>query len=310
MNNPNRRGYSGITGETNPSYSSTSIFVIAIVVGSILILALLIPTLVFSVRAANKELTAPVPPPPCDIKIPVYPDASVLTPAPVTGAPIALVTGVSRGIGRATAEQLKSLGYFVIGTSRQPAGPFVLPRYIPPSAPNVDVLLPFDLQDVSTFPAFLTALDATLAGPGGGRPLSAIVLNSGRFYYGSFPGTLLKEYGVTPYNNDPFPPGPGAWANYTDASNLISTNPSILLTELITWPSFNVSLPYRINSLALPRVVVVASAVAFTRGNSYTSAYFKKALREQIDSLRAEIININPTVFGSIFITCIHPSVI
>jgi len=270
----------------------------------------LVPTLVFSILSWQKTLSPPASPPPCEIGIPLYPNSSILVPGPVVGQPIALVTGASRGIGRATAELFKSLGYFVIGTSRAPAGPFTFPRYIPPSAPNVDVMLPFDQENPATFAAFLFALDTVLAGPGGNRPLSAIVLNVGRFYYGTFAGTLLKEYGITPYNNDPFPPGPGAWAAYNAEVELVSTNPTILLTQLLTWPPLNASLTTRINPLAgIPRIVTITSAESFLRTTPFVSAYMKKALRAQIDSLRVELDAISPA-FSALPITQIHPSAI
>jgi hypothetical protein len=205
----------------------------------------------------------------------------------------------------------KSLGYFVIGTSREPDGPYTYPRYIPPSRPNVDIMLQYDQSNPATFAPFLFALDTVLAGPGGNRPLSAIVLNVARFYFGTFAGTLLKEYGITPYNNDPFPPGPGAWAAYNAEVELISTNPTILLTQLLTWPPLNASLTARINPLAgEPRVVTVTSSEAFLRTTPFVSGYLKAALRAQIDALRVELDVINPAVFGAIPITQIHPSAI
>src|SRR5262249_59726649 len=64
---------------------------------------------------------------------------------------LAVITGASRGNGRAIAEALATLGAKVIGTSRNPA---TVPN--PPSFP----LLKLDIADpasVAAFPALLTA---------------------------------------------------------------------------------------------------------------------------------------------------------
>jgi NAD(P)-dependent dehydrogenase (short-subunit alcohol dehydrogenase family) len=87
---------------------------------------------------------------------------------------LAIVTGASRGIGRATAEALIAKGVDVIGTSRDPQN---VPN--PPSFP----LLPLDVSDPATFELFIGALFQQPAFQARGA-VDILINNAGRFIFG------------------------------------------------------------------------------------------------------------------------------
>src|SRR5215472_12429821 len=87
---------------------------------------------------------------------------------------LALVTGASRGNGRAIAEALTSLGVDVIGTSRDPAD---VPN--PPAYP----LLALDITDPGSVFAFVATLQAHPLFQQHGR-VDILVNNGGRFVLG------------------------------------------------------------------------------------------------------------------------------
>jgi NAD(P)-dependent dehydrogenase (short-subunit alcohol dehydrogenase family) len=87
---------------------------------------------------------------------------------------LAVVTGASRGNGRAIAEALTSLGVDVIGTSRDPAG---VPN--PPAYP----LLALDITDPGSVFAFVAALQAHPLFQQHGQ-VDILVNNAGRFVLG------------------------------------------------------------------------------------------------------------------------------
>lgn len=105
---------------------------------------------------------------------PVYFPRDAFAPQVDLTGKLAVVTGASRGNGRAIGEALASLGVDVVGTSRNPAG---VPN--PPAFP----LLKLDVADatsVGTFPARLTATPAF-------RRRGAVDIlanNAGRFVFG------------------------------------------------------------------------------------------------------------------------------
>lgn len=87
---------------------------------------------------------------------------------------LAIVTGASRGIGRATAEALIAKGVNVIGTSRDPQ---IVPN--PPSFP----LLPLDVSDPTTIEPFIGALFQQPAFQQRGA-VDILINNAGRFIFG------------------------------------------------------------------------------------------------------------------------------
>ncbi len=95
---------------------------------------------------------------------------------------LAIITGASRGIGRATAEALIEKGVNVIGTSRDPQN---VPN--PPSFP----LLPLDVSDPTTIQPFIGALFQQPAFQQRGA-VDILINNAGRFIFGQivpFPPT-------------------------------------------------------------------------------------------------------------------------
>ena len=116
--------------------------------------------------------------------VPVYFPRSPFTPdIPDLSGKLAVVTGASRGNGRAVGDALMALGATVVGTSRNPAG---VPN--PPAFP----LVKLDVADpvsVGTFPARLAATAAF-------RQRGAVDIlanNAGRFVFGEIipsPGDL------------------------------------------------------------------------------------------------------------------------
>src|SRR4051794_21504116 len=113
-------------------------------------------------------------------------------PAPVAAVDIAgtlaIVTGASRGNGRAIGEALANANVDVIGTSRNPAG---VPN--PPAFP----LVPLDVADplsVATFPVRLAATPLVRKHRG---IVNILANNAGRFVLGEIvprPGTTLPFY--------------------------------------------------------------------------------------------------------------------
>jgi NAD(P)-dependent dehydrogenase (short-subunit alcohol dehydrogenase family) len=93
-------------------------------------------------------------------------------------SPVVVITGVSSGIGRATAEKFSSLGYQVFGTVRKVAST--------PPIPGV-VLVPMDVRDgVSVDAAIQSVMDST------GR-IDILINNAGVSVVGAIEETSIEE---------------------------------------------------------------------------------------------------------------------
>ncbi|MEM1435874.1 MAG: SDR family NAD(P)-dependent oxidoreductase [Pseudomonadota bacterium] len=101
---------------------------------------------------------------------------------------LAVVTGASRGIGRATAEALIAKGVSVIGTSRDPAS-----VANPPGFP----LLPLDVSDPTSYQPFIGALVQQPAFLARGS-IDILINNAGRFIFGQIvplpPTDFVADY--------------------------------------------------------------------------------------------------------------------
>jgi len=235
----------------------------------------------------------------CEIPIPALPDFDESKPVKIQEEKWALVTGVSRGNGRATAEKLHSLGYTVIGTFRGDTvdGPYDWPKFKPAKQPAIDYLLNLDISktdpnDDSTdsVKTFCSNLKTLL----NGKKVSVIVPSALRLFLGSIKGTYDNAVGNYPYDFSPplyLPPDPAALDRYKLAQDLAGYDQSSLIQKLLfTLADDQTPL------FAMPdvRVVPIISDVAFNRYISTLAPYSagKRATRNGIDILRAEIANL------------------
>ena len=108
----------------------------------------------------------------------IYP-AYALPPRNRSGGKNIVITGASRGIGRATALELLTTGANVWGTSRTPAAYPAISEY---------PLLTLDLEDPASIGSFVPAIGAATGGH-----VDVLINNAGRFVFGS----------TTPLSADP-----------------------------------------------------------------------------------------------------------
>jgi NAD(P)-dependent dehydrogenase (short-subunit alcohol dehydrogenase family) len=101
----------------------------------------------------------------------------------------AVITGASRGIGRAVAEELVARGVSVIGTSRDPSG---VPD--PPTFP----LLQLDITDAASVTGFFIALSSHPLFIARGK-LDILINNAGRYVFGGIVPTPATTEGLQFY---------------------------------------------------------------------------------------------------------------
>jgi NAD(P)-dependent dehydrogenase (short-subunit alcohol dehydrogenase family) len=93
---------------------------------------------------------------------------------------IAVITGASRGIGRATAEELVSLGVKVVGTSRNPKRV--------PNPPTTYPLFELDIADANSVKCFADDVKSRL------KKVDILINNAGRFVLGN----IVPPKGTSP----------------------------------------------------------------------------------------------------------------
>jgi NAD(P)-dependent dehydrogenase (short-subunit alcohol dehydrogenase family) len=315
-----RRGYENLDGSGMSAGA-----VAAVATGVILLVVAASLTITFGVLWGNAIQ--------CDIPMEVFPSAKYPLAAPITAnSRTALVTGVSRGNGRAIAQKLTSLGWRVIGTSRNfPTASFSFPSFKPASDPGVAHQMYLDLANTTGFPTFLGELNGYLTSIGSPE-LDLIVLSAAVFWFGDQKGTHDKQLGQGPvygpsgilpslagdnYALPCFPytkpecsaphvyfaTGDTPVDRYDRAALITGTNNLKLLKTLLF------DLPV-VSQTA--RVVTITSALSFVRSNIGSRPYTagKKTLRDAIDVLRAEILTLRPTNLTQISFTQVHPTII
>lgn len=111
-----------------------------------------------------------------------------------TSGKIALITGASRGLGRSTALHLARAGVDVVGTyvaAKDAAESLVQEVH---AAGSKAVVLPLDVADSSSFPAFVEQLQHALRDELGRDTIDFLVNNAGTSLHESFAATTEKQF--------------------------------------------------------------------------------------------------------------------
>jgi len=106
----------------------------------------------------------------------------------------ALITGASRGLGRSTALHLARAGVDVVGTyvAAKDAADSLVEEVR--AAGSRAVVLPLDVRDSSSFPAFVEQLQHALRDELGRETLDALVNNAGTSLHESFATTTEEQF--------------------------------------------------------------------------------------------------------------------
>ena len=209
--------------------------------------AILAPA-VAAAKEADKERVVPAP---------VYSPTPYQREIDLAGKNI-VITGASRGIGRATALELLTTGANVWGTSRTPAAYPAISEY---------PLLTLDLEDPASIGSFVPAIGAAT----GGR-VDVLINNAGRFVFGS----------TTPLSADP-----AAFALWATSSALG------LQTLYLGHRMVTVAMLGLMQHPGYRRILFTASANAYVSGPDLGSFLYqpyvagKRAILDFANSLRA-----------------------
>ena len=106
----------------------------------------------------------------------------------------ALITGASRGLGRSTALHLARAGVYVVGTyvAAKDAADALVGEV--EAAGGRAVVLPLDVADTSSFPAFVEQLQRALREELGRETIDALVNNAGTSLHESFATTTEEQF--------------------------------------------------------------------------------------------------------------------
>ena len=190
---------------------------------------------------------------------------------------LAVVTGASRGNGRAVGEALKALGIHVIGTSRDPAS---VPN--PPAFP----LLKLDIADPASVLAFPALLAANARFQQRGQ-VDILCNNAGRMVFGQIV---------------PFPPtDPAFYFSQRDLGMRTLYSGHVMMTKVM--------LPLMANS-GYSRITFTVSSISYLTGfaqpgGSYMDVYNagKAALRSYANCLAAAFRDAQ----SNVRVSCVHP---
>lgn len=180
---------------------------------------------------------------------------------------LAIITGASRGIGRATAEALIAKGVDVIGTSRDPQN---VPN--PPSFP----LLPLDISDPATIEPFIGALFQQPAFQMRGS-VDILINNASRFVFGQIV---------------PFPP--------TDFVNDFIVNRELATRTVYSGHVYftTAMLPFMSQS-AYSRILYTCSIVSYVNGSTIFGQSGLEPYYSAKSALRIYANNLDTTFRGS-----------
>ncbi len=111
-----------------------------------------------------------------------------------TSRKIALITGASRGLGRSTALHLAHAGVGVVGTyvAAKDAAESLVEQV--QAAGSKAVVLPLDVADSSSFPAFVEQLQRALRDGFGRDTIDFLVNNAGTSLHESFAATTEQQF--------------------------------------------------------------------------------------------------------------------
>lgn len=100
--------------------------------------------------------------------------------------PIALITGASRGLGRNMALHLARRGVHIIGTYRSGAAEAQTLKQEIEAQGGKAVMLPLDITDTASYPAFSSAVTETLKNDFGRERFNYLVNNAGNGLFANF----------------------------------------------------------------------------------------------------------------------------
>ncbi|KHL55669.1 SDR family NAD(P)-dependent oxidoreductase [Xanthomonas cannabis] len=107
---------------------------------------------------------------------------------------IALITGASRGLGRNMALHLARRGVHIIGTYRSGAAEADTLTHEIQALGGKAAMLPLDITDISSYPAFTTAVAETLKAEFGRERFDFLVNNAGNGLFSNFVDATQAQF--------------------------------------------------------------------------------------------------------------------
>ncbi|WP_421416916.1 SDR family NAD(P)-dependent oxidoreductase [Serratia plymuthica] len=108
--------------------------------------------------------------------------------------PIALITGASRGLGRNMALHLAKRGVHIIGTYRSGAAEAEMLKKEIEAQGGKAAMLPLDITDTASYPAFSNAVTETLRADFGRERFDFLVNNAGNGLFSNFVDATEEQF--------------------------------------------------------------------------------------------------------------------